>query len=158
MFYNLAQLQDLFRQAGWPENLIEKASAVSMYESSGNPNAHNPRGEDSWGLMQINWPYHREYDRARLVEPIYNLQAAYAIYRREGWRAWYNSNLKYNRDYLGIASQARAIYNNTSVGNSPVTIIADTTTNTDQTVTTNTNEDDTGLYVILGITALLLLT
>jgi hypothetical protein len=110
MAYGLAQLQSLSRQAGWPENLVEKAGSIWMYESGGIPTAHNPSGEDSWGLAQINWPYHKEYNRAQLTDPIYNLQAAYAIYRKEGWGAWYNSNRKYNNNYQGIAAQGRAIY------------------------------------------------
>lgn len=110
MAYNLLQLQDLTRRAGWSENLVEKASAVWMYESGGNPNAHNPRGEDSWGLCQVNYPFHREFDKARLVDPVYNLQACWKIYNKEGWNAWYNSNKKYNSNYQGIAAQARAVY------------------------------------------------
>jgi len=108
---SLQQIQGLLRQTGWPESLIAKMAAIVIYESSGNPSAHNPSGEDSWGLLQINWPYHREYDRSRLVEPVYNLTAALAIYHREGINAWYNSNRKYNSDYQGVASRSRDIYN-----------------------------------------------
>src|SRR4051794_28288896 len=108
---SLQQIQTLLRSTGWPENLIAKMAAIVIYESSGNPAAHNPRGEDSWGLLQINWPYHREYDRARLVEPVYNLTAALAVYRREGINAWYNSNRKYNSDYQSVATRSREIYN-----------------------------------------------
>lgn len=130
---NLSQIQGLLRQTGWPENLIAKMAAIVIYESSGNPAAHNPRGEDSWGLLQINWPYHREYERSRLVEPVYNLTAALAIYRREGVNAWYNSNRKYNQNLNGVAAQSLAIYNggspssgNTATNNYPGNTNSDT--------------------------------
>lgn len=155
MSYNLAQLQSLFRQAGWPENLIEKASAVSMYESSGNAYAHNPSSEDSWGLMQINWPYHQEYNRGRLVEPIYNLQAAYAIYRREGWNAWYNSNIKYQNNLNGIARQARNIYQNGGQYiNATVTDMLTATSDAYSDI----ESDNSVLYIAIGIAAVWLFT
>jgi hypothetical protein len=159
MAFNLAQLQALSRQAGWPESLVEKASAIWMYESGGNPNAHNPRGEDSWGLCQVNWPYHREFNRARLVEPLYNLQACYKIYKGEGWNAWFNSNKKYNSNYQGIAAQARAIYSGqpaTVVNASQVQAIFQ------NPVSFATPEEpfqtDTALKIAAGLFAIVLLT
>lgn len=111
MRYGLAQLQSLSRQAGWPESLIAKAAAIWMYESGGNPNAHNPNGEDSWGLPQINLPFHPTMTAAKAREPLTALRYAYKLYKaRPDWGDWYNSNKKYNSNYKGIAAQSRAIY------------------------------------------------
>src|SRR5690242_3009887 len=98
MSFDLAQLQSLSRQAGWPESLIEKASAIWMYESGGNPNICRQNSvENSCGLAQINIKAHPEYANANLTDPITNLRIGYIIYLKQGWGAWYNSNLKYNR-------------------------------------------------------------
>jgi hypothetical protein len=48
-------MQSVLRAAGWPEHLIPTMAAIGQAESSGNPNAYNPRGRDnSYGLWQIN--------------------------------------------------------------------------------------------------------
>jgi hypothetical protein len=109
--YSLAQLQSLSRQAGWPENLIAKAAAIWMYESAGNPKAHNPRGEDSWGLAQINLPYHPSMTVAKATDPMTALRYAYKLYlARPNWGDWVNSNKAYNNNLRGIAAKSRAIY------------------------------------------------
>jgi hypothetical protein len=109
--YTLAQLQSLSRQAGWPESLIAKAAAIWMYESAGNPRAHNPRGENSWGLAQINLPYHPTMNVAKATEPITALRYAYKLYKaRPDWGDWYNSNKAYNNNLRGIAAKSRAVY------------------------------------------------
>lgn len=119
--YSLAQLQSLSRQAGWPESLIAKAAAIWMYESNGNPNAHNGNGENSWGLAQINLPYHPTMNAAKAQDPITALTYAYKLYRQRGnWEDWHNSNIKYNNNYKGIAAQSRSIYSGGS-GDTPVT-------------------------------------
>lgn len=125
--YNLAQVQDLLRQAGWPESLIPKYAAIVMYESGGNPDAHNTQGEDSYGLLQIYYHYHPDFDRSRYNDPLYNLSYAYGIYQREHDHAWLTSVGKYNRDYQGVASQSQAIYN--SGGNSDQTVYTAGTAN-----------------------------
>lgn len=109
--YDLAQLQQLSREAGWPENLIAKAAAIWMYESGGVTSAHNPRGENSWGLAQINLPFHPTMTAAKAQEPLTALRYAYKLYKaRPDWGDWYNSNKKYNNNFQGIAAKSRAIY------------------------------------------------
>lgn len=115
--YDLAQVQQLLRQAGWPESLIPKYAAIVMYESNGNTAAHNTNGENSYGLLQIYLRYHPDFDVSRYQDPIYNLSYAYGIYQREHDHAWITSVGKYNRDYQGIASQSVAIYNSNGNGN-----------------------------------------
>lgn len=109
--YDLAQLQQLSREAGWPESLIAKAAAMWMYESGGDPNAHNPNGENSWGLAQINLPFHPTMTADKACDPLTALRYAYKLYKaRPDWGDWYNSNKKYNANYKGIAAQSQAIY------------------------------------------------
>jgi hypothetical protein len=116
--YNLAQLQALTRQAGFPESEIAKAAAIWMYESSGDPSAVNDGSstntvEYSVGLAQINTRAHKNYTVEQLKNPDINLKEALRIWRgRPNYADWFNSNKKYERDYRGIASQSRTIYAN----------------------------------------------
>src|SRR6266496_1078970 len=113
MKLSIAQIQDYMRQAGWPESLIIVWSAVFYFESGGGyTNAHNPRGEDSWGLAQINRRSHN-YPVEQLTDPLFNLQVAYQIFLREGPGAW--TNTYYGGRYRQYMSAAQAAYN----GNPP---------------------------------------
>ena len=87
---NQSQLQQILRQAGWPQDLIPIMSAIGMAESSGRTNALNnrPGREYSVGIRQINLLAHREYTAAQMQDPLQNARAALAIYRREGLAAW----------------------------------------------------------------------
>ena len=46
------------RQAGFSPDQAVTMTAIAMAESGGNPGAHNPNGEDSRGLWQINMSPH----------------------------------------------------------------------------------------------------
>lgn len=156
--YNLSQLQSLSRQAGWPESLIAKAAAIWMYESGGNPNAHNPRGENSWGLAQINLPFHPTMNAAKAQDPITALTYAYKLYRaRPDWGDWYNSNKKYNANFQGIAAQSRAIYSNGGDSGTPVSnsIVNTVSANTTSAAGIGTR----GIFIValVGLGALLIL-
>ena len=83
----------LARNAGWPEAQIPRVMRVMWRESRCQSNAHN-----KWatGLMQIHrinlrWlsssPLHIVH-RAELLSPMRNLQAAHAVWVRQGWNAW----------------------------------------------------------------------
>ena len=57
-------------------------------ESGGNPLATNGT---SWGLMQINWPYHTDKfdDPNSLFDPEINIAVAYRIWSDgRTWDAW----------------------------------------------------------------------
>lgn len=104
----LADLRDLARGVGFPEESLDTAAAVAMAESRGNPlasnvvsqaqadayNASHPTGprhgpESSWGLWQVNTLAHPEYDATRLQDPDYNARAAFVISQGGlNWRAW----------------------------------------------------------------------
>jgi hypothetical protein len=86
--FSQAEVKGLLAQAGWPSNLIETMSAIVMAESSGYAEAHNPSGEDSWGLAQVNRRAWKQYSVAQLKDPLTNLQIAYKIYKIQGFRAW----------------------------------------------------------------------
>lgn len=153
---SIPQLQALLRQAGWPENLIAKYSAIVWYESCGGcPTAYNKSGEYSIGLLQINMKAHGTTygTEQQLYNPLWNLTQAYKIYLKQGDRAWVNSTRKYNQDLNGIATKARQIYNSGG-GNIPVdTTTNNTNTNTLPTPTQNTNTSglNTDEKMIIGI-------
>lgn len=72
----------------WPLELVGEAMVVACCESGWNPRAtyRGPR-DDSHGLFQINRLAHRHSVEA-LRDPEYNAEQAWAIYARQGWRAW----------------------------------------------------------------------
>lgn len=90
MAYSVAELQNILRNAGWPEELIVTMAAIGMAESSGNPYAANKSGEYSIGLWQINMRAHgtRYGTESQLYDPATNAAAALAIYQAQGLRAW----------------------------------------------------------------------
>lgn len=158
---SISQIQSLLRQAGWPENLIAKYSAVVWYESCGGcPTASNKVGEYSIGLLQMNMKAHgTSYGtEAQLYDPLWNLKQAYKLYNIQGDRAWVNSVKKYNNNFQGVAQQARNIYNQ---GGSNAVIV---TANQVPSVLNNTNNplpqnlnDKTSVYAVLGIVGVVLL-
>jgi hypothetical protein len=119
MKLSIGEIQDLLRQAGWPEDLIVTAAAVFYYESGGgNTEAHKVDSiERSYGLAQVNtnaWPYSPD----QLYDPLFNLQVAYQIYQQQGWRAW--ANTYYGGRYHQYLAASQAAYDQGSavIGNS----------------------------------------
>jgi hypothetical protein len=107
----LAELRELARRAGFPNPVL--AAAVAMAESSGYPHATHivtePAPgflpEHSIGLWQINvlaWP---AFDATRLLDPLYNAQAAKLMSESpRGWNHWPTYvNGKY-LEYMGVAT------------------------------------------------------
>ncbi|HET6914752.1 MAG TPA: hypothetical protein VFH56_01550 [Acidimicrobiales bacterium] len=95
--YTVADLWDVARNAGFSPAQSVIAVAISLAEDSQmNPNAtnHNANGTVDHGAWQIN---DANSDIIAKYGNPYNLQdnarMAYAVYRRQGWRAWstYNS-------------------------------------------------------------------
>ena len=63
--------------------------AIALAESGGNTNAHNPNGEDSRGLWQINMDAHASWVGSNnLFDPNYNAVAAKRVCDMQGPRAW----------------------------------------------------------------------
>jgi hypothetical protein len=77
----------------WPADLWEEAAMIARCESGWRADAHNPRGEDSRGLFQINVGpgAHPELAAVDLYDPDVNARHAYQIYKAAGsWRPWWN--------------------------------------------------------------------
>lgn len=93
--YSIGQIQQLLRQAGWPDTVVTEAdggtvpfivlmSAIAISESQGYAAAHNEAAENSWGLLQVSLQAHPEYTAAQMSDPIQNIKAAYKIYQDRG--------------------------------------------------------------------------
>ncbi|WP_322747125.1 MULTISPECIES: peptidoglycan-binding protein [unclassified Frankia] len=81
--------------------------AVALAESGGNANAHNPNGEDSRGLWQINMRAHAGWvGGADLFDPAINAQAAKRVCDMQGIGAWSTYTNGSYRVYLGRAAAA----------------------------------------------------
>lgn len=158
--YNLAQIQQVLRQAGWPENLIAKAAAIVIYESNGWTKAYNGCGEDSYGWFQIYRRYHPEfepnYTNGRIYDPLYNAQAGLQVYRVEKWNAWKNSNAKYERNLNGIAAQSQSVFNGGNSGNN-VALTGNSLPITNGNGQAQTKADY-GLYAAIGLVGFYLLS
>lgn len=82
------QIATLCLAVGWAS---WQPIAICLAESSGAIgaiNRDNPDGSIDRGLWQIN-SSHAQYDPTKLVsDPLYNCQAAFAIYHSQGYGAW----------------------------------------------------------------------
>lgn len=105
--YSYGQLKQFLRQAGWPEALVPLMAAVGMAESSGNSSAANTKGENSWGLWQVNRDAHPQWSAAQLQDPLFNARAAYEIYKKEGIRAWGSFTDGRWRQYQNVSDDYR---------------------------------------------------
>jgi hypothetical protein len=116
-----SEIEDVLRQAGWPEQHIPKMSAVAMGEGAVDPddrsrrlvNSFNPgvgpggvpTKEKSGGLFQINILAHPQYDLETLKKnPVYGAKAALDVFKGSGgsfrpWGAYTNGSWK--RYYKG---------------------------------------------------------
>jgi hypothetical protein len=77
----------------WPRHLWEAAARITECESGWRTDAHNPRGEDSRGLFQINVGpgAHPHLANENLYDPDVNAMYAFQIYQgRDSWQPWYN--------------------------------------------------------------------
>ena len=84
------QILDLAYQAGWRKaGDLERALAVALAESSGNPNAVSYTG-CCHGLWQINTNSTTK-TAAQLKDPTTNAQEAYRLWSQRGWQPWNSS-------------------------------------------------------------------
>lgn len=70
----------------FPQEEWENAFRVAMAESGGNPQAHNPVGEDSRGFFQINMRAHP--NAGNTFDPEQNVAYAANLWQRQGWNPW----------------------------------------------------------------------
>jgi cell wall-associated NlpC family hydrolase len=77
--YAAREIYRFARLAGFSPDQAVTMTAIAMAESGGNSGAHNPHGEDSRGLWQINARAHPNLGRTNLYDPVQNARAAYEV-------------------------------------------------------------------------------
>ena len=92
---SIGQVASLMQQAGFPSSAIPQGVGVATAESGLRSDAVSPTNHDGSidrGLFQINSIHGK--DPARLMDPLYNTQAAFEIWRSAGnsWRPWSTFN------------------------------------------------------------------
>jgi hypothetical protein len=89
----------------------DKAAAIAMAESGGDPTAHNPSGATGlWQIMPSNWGGRT---MAEMENPLTNARVALSVYESQGWGAWttYRTGA-----YLPFLAEAKASNAGKSVG------------------------------------------
>ena len=79
--YTAQQIYRFARMAGFSPDQSATMTAIALAESGGNSGAHNPHGEDSRGLWQINSRAHPDLAGVDLYDPVENARAAFRISR-----------------------------------------------------------------------------
>jgi cell wall-associated NlpC family hydrolase len=97
-------------------------TAIALAESGGNTEAHNPDGEDSWGLFQVNVdPEVRDNPWGDLTDPHVNAQAAFEISgggtNLRPWTVTHARNQGTDHDYRNFMDEARAAAGGAYAGN-----------------------------------------
>jgi cell wall-associated NlpC family hydrolase len=78
--YSAEQIYGFARRAGFSPDESATMTAIALAESGGNSKAHNPHGEDSRGLWQINGKAHPNFlTKYNLYDPVDNAKAAFEI-------------------------------------------------------------------------------
>lgn len=77
--YAAREIYRFARLAGFSPDQAATMTAVALAESGGNSGAHNPHGEDSRGLWQINAAAHPNLAGRNLYDPLENAKAAYEV-------------------------------------------------------------------------------
>lgn len=96
------QVYDVAREAGFPPRAAATWTAIALAESGGRPDAHNPRGEDSRGLWQINVAAHGSRF-GDLYDPLTNARAAFEVSQggtdMRPWTTTHEANQGTPQDY-----------------------------------------------------------
>jgi hypothetical protein len=86
---NASQIMQYAANAGFTGDDLVTAVAIALAESGGD--ASNTTGDSgtSYGLWQIHWTVHPEFDKNQLTDPQYNANAAYVLFTNHGgFRDW----------------------------------------------------------------------
>jgi cell wall-associated NlpC family hydrolase len=107
------QIYQVCLTAGFTPDQAVTWTAIALAESGGNTDAHNPRGEDSWGLWQINVdPGVRPNHWGDLTDPVTNARAALEVSgggtNLRPWTVTHASNAGTAHDYRAFMDEARA--------------------------------------------------
>ena len=73
---NFAQLQQLWIAQGGNPAYAPLMAAIALAESTGDPTNTTGDGGTSYGLWQIHWTVHPQFNPWQLTDPAYNTQAA----------------------------------------------------------------------------------
>src|SRR4051794_25375425 len=97
------------RMAGFSPDQACTMTAVALAESGGETGAHNPHGEDSRGLWQINAAAHKNLAGQDLYDPLVNARAAYEV--SQGGKdvsPWTTTHRGTSASYIGYRAEAEA--------------------------------------------------
>jgi cell wall-associated NlpC family hydrolase len=107
--YTAEQIYAFAREAGFSPDRAATMTAVALAESGGNSSAHNPRGEDSRGLWQINARAHPQLGQTDLYNPVQNAKAAFAVsHGGDDISPWTTTHGGLSARYLRYRAQAEA--------------------------------------------------
>jgi cell wall-associated NlpC family hydrolase len=97
------------RLAGFSPDQAVTMTAVALAESGGDTGAHNPRGEDSRGLWQINVAAHTDLTGTDLYDPFTNAKAAFRVSQQGGdISPWTTTHDGSDARYLDHRAEAEA--------------------------------------------------
>lgn len=119
--YTAREIYRFARMAGFSPDQSATMTAIALAESGGQSSAHNPRGEDSRGLWQINVAAHRDLAGTDLYDPVENAKAAFRISRSgqdvSPWTTTHGgSSAKYLQHRMEAEAAARAAGDGGDVG------------------------------------------
>jgi cell wall-associated NlpC family hydrolase len=108
--YSAEQIYGFARQAGFSPDESATMTAIALAESGGNSKAHNPVGEDSRGLWQINGRAHPSFlTKYNLYDPVDNAKAAFEIsHRGEDVSPWTTTHGGLSSRYVRYKEDAQA--------------------------------------------------
>jgi cell wall-associated NlpC family hydrolase len=113
--YAAEQIYGFARRAGFTPDEAATMTAIALAESGGNSRAHNPHGEDSRGLWQINGRAHPGLvERFNLYDPQDNAKAAFLVSRKgediSPWTVTHGGNSARYLRYKDDAQNAAVAY------------------------------------------------
>ena len=83
------QMYQALEQAGWPDEAQDRAVCISQEESGWDPWAVGdknlaPKKGPSYGLFQIDYAFHPDFDLTRWYDPVYNASYALMLWKSNG--------------------------------------------------------------------------
>ncbi|CAM3910716.1 NlpC/P60 family protein [Kibdelosporangium persicum] len=107
--YSAEQIYAFAREAGFSPDRAATMTAIAMAESGGNDGAHNPHGENSKGLWQINQAAHPHFASVNLFDPVQNARAAFQVSKGgDDISPWTTTHKGSAAKYLKYKEQAQA--------------------------------------------------
>lgn len=73
------QIAQVAANAGFSGDALVTAVAIALAESGGDAGNTSGDGGTSWGLWQIHWTVHPQFNKSQLLDPDYNAAAAYQL-------------------------------------------------------------------------------